>query len=256
MKISICGKGGSGKSSLTALLAGTLTRREIPVLVIDADESNSGLYRLLGTTPPVNLLDHLGGKANFKKSINQTFPPPEGALFKEELTIAELPAECVAAANGLKLVSVGKIHHAGEGCACSLGLLSKMVLSRLRLHPGEVVLIDTEAGVEHFGRGVDTGCDLILAVVDPVFESFLLAQKIDAMAREEGTEVFFILNKSDSRTEAVVYEHIDKNRVIARIPYSESLFTASLKGEALLTDMEEITPVSQLIQKKLRGSPQ
>ncbi len=247
MKIAVCGKGGSGKSSVTALLARQFHQMGYRVLVIDADESNTGLYRLLGTAEPHNLLDHLGGKKAFKQKINQSFEVPGEALFGKKLTTDSLPAECVVQNNGISLLSVGKIHHAGEGCACSLGLLSKTVLSRLELAPGELVLIDTEAGVEHFGRNVDTGCDLILTVIDPVFESFTMAQRIESMAQTIGLDVYFILNKSDKRTGAIVEKHVSAEKIIARLPYNESLFFSNLEGTPLETVLPEIEPAIQLM---------
>ena len=63
MKISICGKGGSGKSRLTSLLANQAVSRGVKVLVVDSDESNSGLYRFLGfDRPPSPLMELTGGK--------------------------------------------------------------------------------------------------------------------------------------------------------------------------------------------------
>ncbi|MFP4039493.1 MAG: P-loop NTPase [Desulfosudaceae bacterium] len=254
MKIALCGKGGSGKSSVTALIARSLSRRGLSVLVIDADESNTGLYRSLGTPAPVNLLDHLGGKKAWKQKLNQTFPPPDEALFSERLTTGELPAECLSRHNGISLLAVGKIHDAGEGCACSLGLLSKTVLSRLDLADDEVVLIDTEAGLEHFGRGVDTDCDLILGIVDPAFESFTMAGRIEAMARSIGLDAWFIINKSDSRSEQVMSRYISEDKILARLPYHDGLFVASLEGTELNMDMPELEPVAQLIETRLSRS--
>ncbi|KPJ51676.1 MAG: ATP-binding protein, partial [Dehalococcoidia bacterium DG_18] len=48
MKIAVCGKGGSGKSAIVTLLAKGLREKGYKVLVVDSDESNSGLYRMLG----------------------------------------------------------------------------------------------------------------------------------------------------------------------------------------------------------------
>ena len=45
MKVLICGKGGSGKSTIAALLAKCVSRRGYQVLVVDSDESNYGLHR-------------------------------------------------------------------------------------------------------------------------------------------------------------------------------------------------------------------
>jgi CO dehydrogenase maturation factor len=54
MKLSVCGKGGSGKSIVVTLLANEARTRGYFVLMIDSDESNSGLFRMLGFDhPPV-----------------------------------------------------------------------------------------------------------------------------------------------------------------------------------------------------------
>jgi len=63
MKISICGKGGSGKSTLVTLLAKRAQAKNLSVLVVDSDESNSGLFRMLGfEKPPTPLMELVGGK--------------------------------------------------------------------------------------------------------------------------------------------------------------------------------------------------
>ncbi len=52
MKLLICGKGGSGKSTISALLAKAMEKLGRNVLLMDADESNIGLYRMLGMAMP------------------------------------------------------------------------------------------------------------------------------------------------------------------------------------------------------------
>ena len=251
MKIVICGKGGSGKSSVVATLARALATENITVLVVDCDESNTGLHRLLGLDRPVNLLDHLGGKKALKQKMNQALPDANDPLMGGRLSIDTLPPDCVSKNGRIHLAAVGKIHEAGEGCACPMGMLSKNVLSRLDMADDQVVLIDTEAGIEHFGRGVDGGCDLILGVVDPSFESFELAGRIAAMAGALATEFAFILNKVDDRSAAVMADHVDEDRIIARLPFSDDVFMSSLKGEPLNSDMPEIAPVCDLIKNRL-----
>ena len=65
MKISVCGKGGSGKSTLVSLLANQAEARGYKVLVVDSDESNSGLFRMLGfQRPPIPLMELVGARTN------------------------------------------------------------------------------------------------------------------------------------------------------------------------------------------------
>ncbi|MDY6824665.1 MAG: P-loop NTPase [Thermodesulfobacteriota bacterium] len=251
MKIAICGKGGSGKSTITALLATKLAQQNINVLVIDADESNTGLHRLLGVKAPVNLLDHIGGKKAFKQKLNQQFPRADQELFGQSLPVSSLSSDYTAAKDGVQLVAVGKIQDAGEGCACPMGVLSKMVLSKLVTGPNDVVLIDTEAGIEHFGRGLDENCDMIIGVVDPSYESFLLAERITGMVQHTGAELHFILNKADSRSETAMRKHVADETIAAVVVNDDILFSASLEGTPLETDMPAINPVCEMIINRL-----
>jgi CO dehydrogenase maturation factor len=70
IKISVCGKGGSGKSTLVSLLAKAAQTRGFKTLVVDSDESNSGLYRTLGLDkPPIPLMALVSGKEGIKEKI-------------------------------------------------------------------------------------------------------------------------------------------------------------------------------------------
>jgi CO dehydrogenase nickel-insertion accessory protein CooC1 len=74
-KILFCGKGGSGKSTLLSLLALFLSEHH-DVLVIDADESNPGLARMMGLDAPrQTLMENLGGKTAFRRSMGKKRPP-------------------------------------------------------------------------------------------------------------------------------------------------------------------------------------
>ena len=76
------------------------------------------------------------------------------------------------------LMASGKIHEANEGCACAMGSILKEMLVNLKLKSDEFVIADMEAGIEHFGRGVDNSVDMIMMIVDPSFESLRLSTKI------------------------------------------------------------------------------
>jgi CO dehydrogenase maturation factor len=248
MKVMICGKGGSGKSTITTLLARALNTSGKTVLVVDTDESNLCLHRLLGAQLPEVLMENMGGRKGAKEKLHPSFPhKPEDAFFNDPLTLADLPPVCLADADGIRLLVVGKIKEFGEGCACMIGSISKAVLSRLREGADEVVLIDAEAGLEHFGRRVDAGCDLILAVVDPSFESILMADRTRQLAEAAGVQAFFILNKVDDAVREAMEERLDPEKVIACIPRDETLFLQSMRGEALTMEIKEIKAVCQFI---------
>jgi len=232
MKISICGKGGSGKSALTTLLAKQAVSRGLGVLVVDSDESNSGLFRMLGfENPPVPLMELLGGKKKLKEKMRHP-----NILAETLLSSKDIPPPHLISKNGLMLVSIGKILHALEGCACPMGVLSREFLKKLRLGENEIAIIDMEAGVEHFGRGIDEGIDRILLVVEPSFESLNVAEKIKGIAEGMNKGVSAVLNKIDSDKTAHKLESelkIKNIEIIGTIPNDPLVFEACLEGSTI-----------------------
>ena len=137
----------------------------------------------------------------------------------------------------LHLMAIGKIAEAEEGCACGIGFTGKMFLENLETGDEDVVITDTEAGVEHFGRGLDRCADVILMVVDPSYESIHLSEKVHDMCNALDKPVFFVINKADGEQAAMVREAIrDKDAVIAEIPAQNAIMMAGLKGEPLNCD--------------------
>jgi CO dehydrogenase maturation factor len=234
MKILICGKGGSGKSTVAALLAREIARKGTRVLVVDADESNFGIYKMLGFDQPKDFMESLGGKRALSERLMRFIRSERRealSIIPEEFRIEDIPPEVMVGDDMIKLVAIGKIHEFGEGCACPMGALAREFLEKLRAD-GELVIVDTDAGIEHFGRGVEAGCDRIVAVIDPCYESVQLSEKIAEMGEKIGKDVFFIVNRMDEDSEDIL-DMIDRDRVIGVIPKRKDIFRASLTGEAL-----------------------
>lgn len=232
MKISVCGKGGSGKSALVTLLAKQALDRNFKVLVVDSDESNSGLFRMLGfERPPAPLMQLIGGKAKLKEKMGQA-----GIFAESQIFVEDIPLQYVQRKDGLALVGIGKILQVLEGCACPMGALSREFLKKLRLTENEIALIDMEAGVEHFGRGIDEGIDHVLLAVEPSFESLAIAEKIKSLAAGIDKHVRAVLNKIDSENIALKLKNQLKAKgleVIGIVPHDPLVFKACLEGRAM-----------------------
>ena len=239
MNFVICGKGGSGKSTISALLAKEIARRKFEVLVVDTDESNFGLYKQLGFEQPRDFMESLGGKKALSEKLMKFIRSEmrEGLKILDEFTIQDIPPELVVGENGVKLVAIGKIHSFGEGCACPMGALAREFLEKLKTN-GEHVVVDTDAGIEHFGRGVEAGCDKIVVVVDPSYESVQLSAKISEMGEKIGKPVFFVLNRMDENSRDLV-DLVDNGKVIGTLPFDKEVFRACLKGN-------EVPPVKEM----------
>ena len=254
-KISVCGKGGSGKSTVVALLAHGLRDRGYRVLVVDSDESNPGLYRMLGfDRRPEPLLDLVGGK----KKVFQTFSEEPGSsrsiLTQEEIQVADIPGDYIVERDSIGLVCIGKILQSLEGCACPMGALSREFLKRLSLQKDEVAVVDMEAGIEHFGRGVETSIDSVLIVTEPSFDSLELAEKVNALAAEVGVErVWTILNKIRSKEIASrLREELEERgiSVIGSIGYEPEIFQSGLEGRPVRRDRME-TDIGRILDQLL-----
>jgi CO dehydrogenase maturation factor len=261
MKISVCGKGGSGKSVIATLLAYEFKSRGYRVLVVDSDESNSGLFRMLGfTEPPIPLMEMVGGKKGLKGRMGRSSSAGKSEtkaeiLSLEKIRVSDIPPQYIKERDGLRLVNIGKILQALEGCACPMGVLSREFLGKLRLGKNEICLVDMEAGVEHFGRGVETSIDLVLVVVEPSFESLELAAKVKQLAVGSGVKnVRAIINKVSSTEMAgkVAAELVRRGvNIVGAIHANREIFEACMSGGSLETvivgEVKEI--VSNLLSK-------
>ena len=230
MKIAVCGKGGSGKSTVVTLLANEALARGYQVLVVDSDESNSGLYRMLGFDRlPVPLLELVGGKKSLKQKMGQP-----NVLSESQIATADIPEQHLVKRDGLRLVAVGKILQSLEGCACPMGVLSREFLRKLTLQTNELVIVDMEAGVEHFGRGVETSIESVLMVVEPTLESVEVAKKIHNLAEGIGIKnIWAVLNKVPSDKIATKLEaalHTEQIEVSGCLHFDPELFESSVEG--------------------------
>lgn len=254
----ICGKGGSGKSTLTALLAWEYHQKGKNVIVIDTDESNLGLHRFLGVAPPTDLMDYFGGKETLMEKMKASMKNNDGPLtielFQHEWSIQNIPVECISGNGGVRLVSIGKIHHAGEGCACPMGFVAKQFLKNLKLSHDEMVIIDTEAGLEHFGRGVEEGTDAVLMVLDPSYESILLAKKVTGMTMSLNLPMYFVLNKITPEISRQMKKELPADRIIGEIPIDQDLLSAGLIGNEITHSYQSIVPCIQNIISQLQIS--
>ncbi|MBN2109497.1 MAG: P-loop NTPase [Methanosarcinaceae archaeon] len=249
MKILVCGKGGCGKSTLTALLAQAMCRQGYNVLVVDNDESNFGLHRQLGMELPQDFLNYFGGKKELVEKMMKAFSSGEKATFFEHRwEISDIPEAYVSKNGNLSLMAVGKIHDSGEGCACPMGALSKQLLKNIDTSSNDFVLVDTEAGIEHFGRGVEEGCDILLMVVDPSYESIRLAEKISSLADSIEKPLYYICNRIEDASMEILLDAIPGSKILATVPINGSIFKAGLLGEEFRINVPEIEELSGFLK--------
>lgn len=223
MKLLVSGKGGAGKSAVSLLLAKELSKKG-NVILMDADESNRLLASNLGLNSPDTIANYLGGRGVLRDEIKE----------HEKINISELPDEYVSkTGDGIIFAAVGKIEEFGEGCACPYGFLSKELLKRIELDEGDYLIVDTEAGIEHLGRGVEEGIDHLLVVIDPTAEGVAIAEKLDSEARRIGKTLYIVLNKMTPEVEPIMVQQLKEKGLVADLvlSYDPVIFKSSLLGE-------------------------
>jgi CO dehydrogenase maturation factor len=262
-RILVCGKGGSGKSTLVALMAIVLQRKTYELVVLDGDASNpEGLVRLLfglGVEgEPKPLIEFFGGinvvtcpvdDPSPLTRINDSKPVPENRidLFKE------ISSAYYLRKGGMTLLQAGKIASYGQGCD---GPLEKVVRDFM-LEGDAVNLIDMKAGIEHFGRRIPDRMDVILGVLDYTLESVSIAGRMAEFSREAGIKNFWlILNKIGSEdVKSMLMDKLGKlrDKVLGSISYDQELIKAGLSGNALgeCKALEEVGRVVERLEHKV-----
>jgi len=251
-KIAVCGKGGTGKTTAVALMAGAFRELGYSVLVLDLDESNPGLRRMLGLArepkPLTAVMERLPQGERIK----------EGWFAKEEMRTRDIPGDYLEGEDGLKFLMAGKIVDPFQGCACSLADLARDFVQKLILEEREILLIDTEAGVESFGRGVERAADTVVIMVEPSAESLALAEKIRYMAGGIGVKkVRGIANKipSEKIGQRVTEEMAKRNiKVLGTLWVDDRISEASLEGIGPSPQSDARTAVKGIVQRLLDES--
>jgi CO dehydrogenase maturation factor len=239
-KIAVCGKGGVGKSTVVALLANALDEKGRAVVVVDCDDSNPGLCWMLGIDEEPKPLAAL-----LERSTPSTAKPETGWLTRDEFTTPEIPSEFLGQRDGLKFITMGKIKESSQGCACNMTEVVREFIEKLVLGENEVVVIDVEAGIESFGRGVERNVDTVLIVVEPSYDSMALAEKISYMADGIGVNrVNAVLNKVSSEEKEVRMKTslLRKSiRPIGSILQDSKIGEANFEGRALIDSVNSQT---------------
>ncbi|MDQ6713493.1 MAG: AAA family ATPase [Candidatus Dormibacteraeota bacterium] len=234
MKIAVIGKGGSGKTTISATLSRLLARRGLAVVAIDGDP-NPNLAIALGVS--AQQADRLRPLPN---DLLRHVSDDEGAI---SLTLTrtknELETECGAEApDGVTLLLGGQVEMAGRGCLCSKHATVRGLMGELVLEKRDVIVLDMEASIEHLSRGTIAHAERLLIVVEPYYRALETAGRIARLAPQLGIpDVMAIGNKvRGGEDEAAIRTYCAQHnlQIGAMVPYDDRVGEADRRGMALL----------------------
>jgi len=203
MKLAITGKGGVGKTTLTALLAQVYADAGRDVLAVDADPSPC-LAGALGF--PDELCAKLHPIAEMDELIEERTgakPGTVGGFFTLNPRVDDIPERFSVVHRGVRLLEMGSVDLGGSGCICPESAMLKTLFTHLLFRKDDVLLLDMYAGVEHLGRATVDFVDAMLVVVEPTRRSLGTAAQIKKLANDIGlTRLYLVGNKVRNGDEA------------------------------------------------------
>lgn len=207
MKLAITGKGGVGKTTLTALLAQVYADQGRDVLAVDADPSPC-LAGALGF--PGELRAKLSPIAEMDALIEERTgakPGTTGGFFTLNPRVDDLPERFSVVHRGVRLLESGSVDLGGSGCICPESAMLKTLFTHLLFRKDDVLLLDMYAGVEHLGRATVDFVDAMIVVVEPTRRSLGTAAQIKKLANDIGLQRLYLVgNKVRNDEEAKFLE--------------------------------------------------
>jgi CO dehydrogenase maturation factor len=187
-RVVVAGKGGVGKTSLTALIARLLARQGQRVLALDADPQMNLPYALGLPYEQARALVPLSRNRDYVEEKTGASSDSGWGLFFRLNPDAKDAVERfgVVGPDGVQLMVMGTTVQPAAGCLCPENTLLAGVVEAVSLRRGEAILMDTQAGVEHFGRALAKGFHHALVVTDPTFNGMQVALHAARLAQGLG----------------------------------------------------------------------
>jgi CO dehydrogenase maturation factor len=264
MKVAFVGKGGAGKTTITAMVARHLVHRSLPVLAIDAD-INQHLGESLGMKredaqdiPSLGLemkriKKYLVGSNQHIKDASEmikTTPPGPGSRLLQFAEANPLYDYFVREVAGIRVMAVGSFGEEDLGVKCyhSKTGAVELLLNHLIDTAGQYVLVDMTAGADSFASGLFTRFDVTFVVVEPTVKSISVYEQYKEYVNQYQVQIRVIGNKVSNEYDLNFIRDRVGTDLIATCSHSE--FIRSMEqGE--IRPITELEPENQKVLQRI-----
>jgi CO dehydrogenase maturation factor len=220
--IAVSGKGGTGKTTLAGMIIRfLLDKGKSPILAVDAD-SNSNLNEVLG----VKISSTIGNAREvMKKDV------PVGIT--KDIWFEYKVQEALTEAKGFDLIAMGRPE--GPGCYCAANTLARKCLDLLTANY-QYIVIDNEAGMEHFSRLTTRDVDLLFILSDSSRRGILTASRIRDLIHELDLRIVrevLVINRVQGEPGLEIYEEVKKQHLELGgiLPADEEVYQYDSEGK-------------------------
>ncbi len=246
--ISFSGKGGSGKTTTASMFLSVLLRmnRKDRLLIIDADP-DANLSKTLDVTVE-KTVGQLMDKRKYELDEREQGPKLRFSVW-----------DSISHGEGFDLLVMGRSR--GEGCYCAINsVLTSILIETIKMY--DIVIIDHDAGLEHFSRKSGSPTDTLIVTCDPSRLSFDTARRIKSMVTELSLPYThqYLVGCRYGADQKEMFETMAQEigfDVLGLVPQDQEIASLNLMGESLLhltPDNTALKIVAGMVEKVISNT--